>query len=125
MSDIDDTTRKLYHLEREIATHSRVLAQNAEAMKNLAERSDERLDYIRNEFREVKELIRADRLEAKAARDRIVGAASATFLAFVTAVWFVIVEPMHDQLAVLERRLLDVEKRIEVSYPLDDSDHPQ
>lgn len=123
--DINDSTRKLYHLEREIGTHSQILAQNAQSMKNLAERSDERLEYIRNEFREVKELIRADRLEAKAARDKIVGAASATMLAFVTAVWFVIVEPVHDQLAVLERRLLDVEKRIEVSYPLNGDDKPQ
>lgn len=123
--EADDTTRKLYHLEREIGTHSQILAHNAQSMKNLAERSDERLAYIRDEFREVKDLIRADRLEAKAARDRIVGAASAMLMAFVTAVWFVIVEPVHDQLAVLERRLLDVEKRIEVSYTLDDDDQPQ
>lgn len=122
---MDDMTRKLYHLERELATHSQVLAANAESMKNLSERSDERLEYIRGEFREVKELIKEDRLAAGEARRQMVGAASATFLAFVTAVWFVIVEPVYDQLAVLDRRLLDVEKRVEVAYALDNDDQPQ
>lgn len=122
---MDDLARKLYHMERELSNHSQILAANAESMKNLSERSDERLEYIRQEFTELKGLIREDRLEARDARRRMIGAATSTFLAFATATWFVIIQPVFNELAIVERRLLDVEKRLEVSFPLDDDDQPQ
>jgi len=118
----DEVTRKLGRVEKELATHSQVLAANAESMKNLSARSDERLDYIRERFDRIEVLVQLNREEAEAARKRIVGAASATFMAFCTAVWFVVVQPVYEELAILERRMLDVEKRIAITL---DDDQPQ
>ena len=118
----DEVTRKLGHVEKELAMHSQVLAANAESMKNLSARSDERLEYIRERFDRIEVLVQLNREEATAARKRIVGAATATFMAFCTAVWFVIVEPVWTELALLDRRLLDVEKRIVVSHPEPDTE---
>lgn len=109
-----EVTRKLGHVEKELATHSQVLAANAESMKNLSERSDERLDYIRERFDRLEAISRMHWQDEEKARNRIVGAASATFVAFCTAVWFVVVEPVYEELAILERRLLDVEKSVVV-----------
>ena len=116
-----EITRRLAHVEKELATHSQVLAANAESMKGLMERSDERLDYIKERFDEGNR--RFDKLEAmiteesdwaSKARKSIVGAATTAFCAFATAVWFVIVSPIQEQLAYLDRRLIDAEKRIAV-----------
>ena len=118
-----EVTRRLGHVEKELATHSKVLAANAESMKNLMLRSDERLDYIRERFDEGAK--RFDRLEIiiagnmddiLAARRRILGAASSLFLSVLTALWFVIVEPMQEKLAYLDRRVADVEKRVVVHH---------
>jgi len=116
-----EITRRLGHVEKELATHSEVLAANAESMKNLMMRSDERLDYIKERFDQgqrsferIEELVSAESEWAAGARTKIVGAATTAFCAFVTAVWFVIVSPMQDQLAYLDRRLIDAEKRIAV-----------
>ena len=116
-----EITRRLGHVEKELATHSEVLAANAESMKNLMHRSDERLDYIKERFDQgqksfdkIEELISAESEWATSARNRIIGAATTAFCAFVTAVWFVIVSPIQDQLAYLDRRLIDAEKRIAV-----------
>lgn len=116
-----EITRRLGHVEKELATHSEVLAANAESMKNLMLRSDERLDYIKERFDQgqksfdkIEELISAESEWAAGARTKIVGAATTAFCAFVTAVWFVVVSPMQDQLAYLDRRLIDAEKRIAV-----------
>ena len=109
-----EITRRLGHVEKELAMHSQVLAANAESMKGLMERSDERLDYIRERFDRVEDMITAESQWASGARTKIIGAATTTFAAFVTAVWFVIVSPMQEQLAVLDRRLIDAEKRIAV-----------
>ena len=46
----EEVTRKLGHVERELSSHSTALATTAEQMKNLAQRSDERLDYIKERF---------------------------------------------------------------------------
>lgn len=124
-----ELTRKLGHVEKELATHSQVLAANAESMKNLSERSDDRLDYIRERFDEGNQ--RFDRLEIiiagnmdeiLSARRRILGAATSFFLSVLTAIWFVVVEPMQDKLAMLERRMIDAEKRIAVSHSEPESD---
>jgi hypothetical protein len=102
----EEVTRRLAHVEKELATHSQVLAANAESMKNLMLRSDERLEYIRERFDRVEVLIGMDREEAQQARRRIIGAAT-------------IIQPMQDQMAILDRRLLDVEKRT-ISIVADD-----
>ena len=116
-----EITRRLGHVEKELATHSEVLAANAESMKNLMLRSDERLDYIKERFDQgerrfdkLEEMISAESEWASHARAKIVGAATASFAAFVTAVWFVVVSPIQDHLAYLDRRLADAEKRIAV-----------
>ena len=124
-----EITRRLSHVEKELATHSEVLAANAESMKNLMLRSDERLDYIKERFDQgerrfdkLEEMISAESEWASTARAKIVGAATATFAAFVTAVWFVIIQPLHAELAILERRLLDVEERTIVLHTHADSE---
>lgn len=106
-----EVTRKLGHVERELSMHSQVLAANAESMKNLSDRSDERLEYIRERFDRLEVLTQSNRLEAEESRKRLVGAASATFMALCTAVWFVVVEPVWNEMALLERRVHDVERR--------------
>lgn len=115
----EEVTRRLAHVEKELATHSEVLAANAESMKNLMLRSDERLEYIRERFDRVESLIVHDRQESREARRRIIGAATTAFCTVLTAVWFAIIQPMQDQLAILDRRLLDVEKRT-ISVVADD-----
>lgn len=114
--------RRLGHVEKELATHSQVLAANAESMKGLMERSDERLDYIKERFDRVEEMITAESDWAASARTKLIGAATTTFAAFVTAVWFVIVSPMQEQLAYLDRRMIDAEKRIAVHMHDDPAD---
>ena len=109
-----EVTRRLAHVEKELATHSEVLAANAESMKNLMLRSDERLDYIKERFDRVEELVTAESAWAENARRRIIGAATTGFMAFCTAVWFVIVQPLYEEVAIIERRLIDAEKRIAV-----------
>lgn len=109
--DSEEIGRRLGHVERELLTHSTVLAANAESMKGMLDRSDERLEYIRERFDRVEILIASDRQEIVASRRRIVGAASTLFCTILTACWFVIVEPLHERVAVLERRVLDVEER--------------
>ncbi len=111
-----EVTRRLAHVEKELATHSEVLAANAESMKNLMLRSDERLDYIKERFDRLEVMGNQNRREGEDARKRIIGAASAAFMAFCTAIWFVVVEPVFEELAILERRLMDVEKRIVVHH---------
>ena len=118
----EEVTRRLSHVEKELAMHSQVLAANAESMKNLMLRSDERLEYIRERFDRVEVLIGLDREEALQARRRIIGAATTAFCTVLTAVWFAIIQPMQDQMAILDRRLLDVEKR---TISIVDDDQPQ
>ena len=117
-----EITRRLGHVEKELATHSQVLAANAESMKGMMERSDERLAYIRERFDRVEYLISEERLESQAARRRLVGAATTAFCTILTAVWFAIIQPIHTELAILERRLLDVEERTVLLHHHDDID---
>jgi len=116
-----EVTRRLSHVEKELAMHSQVLAANAESMKNLMLRSDERLDYIKERFDRVEELVTLESSRSEGVRRRMVGAATTMFMAFCTAVWLLVVEPINDQVAVLERRLIDAEKRIAVHLHSDDS----
>ena len=50
----DEVTRKLGHVERELAQHGSALATTAQQMSHLAHRSDERR-YIRERFDDLKE----------------------------------------------------------------------
>jgi len=109
-----EVTRRLGHVEKELATHSQVLAANAESMKNLMLRSDERLQYIKERFDRVEELVTYETSWAEGVRRRMIAAATTLFMAFCTAVWLLVVEPINDQVAVLERRVIDAEKRIAV-----------
>ena len=115
-----EITRRLAHVEKELATHSEVLAANAESMKGLMERSDERLEYIRERFDRVEHLISEERVESQEARRRIIGAATTGFCTVLAAVWFAVIQPIHAELAILERRLLDVEERTVVLHHHDD-----
>lgn len=115
-----EITRRLSHVEKELATHSQVLAANAESMKSLMERSDERLDYIRERFDRIEVLIGHDKEEMLASRRRIIGAATTAFCTVLTACWFAIIQPMQEQLAILDRRVLDAEARVLAIHHHDD-----
>ena len=66
-------------------------------------RSNERLDAIMQRFDE------SERLGS-----RRLGVAASFFVACCTAVWFVIVQPLQEQIALLDRRMLDAERTIAV-----------
>lgn len=66
-------------------------------------RSNERLDAIMDRFDESEKL-----------GSRRLGMAASFFVACCTAVWFVVVQPMQAQIALLDRRMLDAERTIAV-----------
>ena len=66
-------------------------------------RSNDRLDAIMSRFDD------AEKLGA-----RRLGMATSFFVAVCTAIWFVIVQPMQEEIALLDRRLLDAERTIAV-----------
>lgn len=115
----DDMARKLGHVERELSVHGTALATTAEQMKNLSQRSDERLDYIKERFdglsQDNKELFTVLDEKERAmmlARQRIVTAGISVLVTTFTAAWFAVIVPIMEDVAVLERRLADAEKRI-------------
>tara|TARA_B100001059_G_scaffold234100_1_gene275732 strand:- start:510 stop:881 length:372 start_codon:yes stop_codon:yes gene_type:complete len=112
-------TRKLGHVERELSMHGTALATTAEQMKNLSQRSDERLDYIRERFdglaednKDMFDILDERHREMMQARRRIVTAGASVLATAFTAAWFAVIVPIMDDVAVLERRLADAEKRI-------------
>ena len=115
----EEVTRKLGHVERELSSHSTALATTAEQMRHLAQRSDERLDYIKERFdgladdnKEMFEVLDRRHQEMLLARRRIVTAGASILATCFTAAWFAVIVPIMDDVAMLERRLVDVEKRI-------------
>ena len=66
-------------------------------------RSDDRLEQIIDRF---------DRLDSISSKR--IGMTLSFFAACCTAVWFVVVLPMQEQLAVIDRRLIDAERDIAV-----------
>ena len=97
---MDPIERRLDSMEREI--------------KYMGERSNERLEFIRERF---------DKLDARiekvlAGRTRVVVATYSIFLALCTGAYYTIVEPIQMEMAVLDRRILDVEKRIDWDRPV-------
>ena len=115
----EEVTRKLGHVERELSQHSTALATTAEQMKHLAQRSDERLDYIKERFdgladdnKEMFEVLDRRHQEMLAARRRIVAAGASILATCFTAAWFAVIVPIMEDVVALERRLVDVEKRI-------------
>lgn len=67
------------------------------------ERSDERLAAIMTRFDAAEKL-----------GGRRLGVAASFFVTACTALWFVVVQPMQESIAVLERRMLDAERIIAV-----------
>ena len=124
----DEVTRKLGHVERELAAHGSALATTAQQMSHLAHRSDERLDYIRERFDDLKEdgkaiTVMLDRRheDMLAARRKIITFAFTVLVTCFSALWLAIIAPMQEELVLLERRLVDAEKRIAVHLHSDDS----
>jgi predicted PurR-regulated permease PerM len=125
----EDVSRKLGHVERELSVHGTALATTAEQMKNLSQRSDERLDYIRERFdglqeagQEISRVLDARHEDMLRARNRMVAAGTSILISCFTAAWFAVIVPIMEDVAVLERRLLDAEKRIAVHYHDPESD---
>jgi Mg2+ and Co2+ transporter CorA len=117
----DDVTRKLGHVEKELAAHGSALVSTAQQMSHLAHRSDERLEYIRERFDDLQEAGRAisamlDRRheEMLSARRKIISFASTVLITCFSALWMAILAPMQEEMAILERRMIDAEKRIAV-----------
>ena len=122
-----EVTRKLSHVERELAQHGSALATTAQQMTSLSNRSDERLEYIRERFDDLKEDGRAissmlDRRhdEMLAGRRKIVTLSFTVLVTCFSALWLAVIAPMRDELAMLDRRLIDAEKRIAVHLHSDD-----
>ena len=123
----DEVTRKLGHVERELSTHGSALATTAEQMKYLAQRSDERLDYIRERFdglqeegRAIFQLLDRRHEEMLSARRKIISFAFTVLVTCFSALWLAVIAPMQEELVMMERRLIDAEKRIAVHLHSDD-----
>ena len=117
----DEVTRKLGHVEKELAAHGSALATTAQQMSHLAHRSDERLDYIRERFDDLKEdgrvisaMLDRRHEEMLAARRKIISFAFTVLVTCFSALWLAVIAPMQEDLVLLERRLVDAEKRIAV-----------
>ncbi len=67
------------------------------------ERSDERLAIIQRRFD-----------QAESLGGRRLGVAASFLVTICTAVWFVIIQPMQEQIVILERRMMDAERTISV-----------
>ena len=119
--DMDiEVSRNLSHVQRELTVHSTILAANAESMKNLSQRSDERLDYIRERFDGLQhdlstftEVMDAKITTLREERNRILVAAISLFTAMCTAVWFAIVVPLNVEIVTLREKVDAVEKRVD------------
>lgn len=97
----NNTVTKLAVLEHKVASnHAAVMAN-----------SDARLATIMGGINDIREDTKQQREEIVAVRRRILVFATTVFTSVLTAAWFVIVEPMSERIAVLERRVLDVEER--------------
>ena len=123
----DEVTRKLGHVERELASHGSALATTAQQMSHLAQRSDERLDYIRERFDSLQEdgkaiyvLLDRRHEDMLSARRQIITFAFTVLVTCFSALWLAVIAPIQDQVALLERRLIDAEKRIAVHLHSDD-----
>ena len=123
----DDVTRKLGHVEKELAAHGSALATTAQQMSHLAHRSDERLDYIRERFDDLKEdgrvisaMLDRRHEEMLAARRKIITLAFTVLVTCFSALWLAVIAPMQEKLAILDRRLIDAETRIAVHLHSDD-----
>ena len=119
--DMDiEVSRNLSHVQRELTVHSTILAANAESMKNLSQRSDERLDYIRERFDGLQtdlstftEVMEAKITTLREERNRILVAAISLFTAMCTAVWFAIVVPLNVEIVTLREKVDAVEKLVD------------
>lgn len=123
----DEVTRKLGHVERELSAHGSALATTAQQMSHLAHRSDERLDYIRERFDDLKEdgrtisaLLDRRHEDMLAARRKIVAFAFTVLVTCFSALWLAVIAPMQEELVMMDRRLIDAEKRIAVHLHSDD-----
>jgi hypothetical protein len=114
-----EVSRNLSHVQRELTIHSTILSANAESMKNLSHRSDERLDYIRERFDGLEhglttftEVMDAKIAALKEERNRLLIGAVSLFTALCTAVWFTIVVPLNVEIVTLREKVDAVEKRV-------------
>lgn len=108
----NQTVTKLAVLEQKVENNHDALLKN----------SDVRLATIMAGIAEIRNDRREDREEMLTARRRILAVAASIFTSVLTAAWFVILEPMQERMAVIERRLLDVEAR---TISVDVSDNPE
>ena len=117
--DMDvEVSRNLNHVQRELTVHSTVLASNAESMKNLSQRSDERLEYLRERFDgldrsmlSVASGLDSQVHELREERRRILVTAFSLFTAICTGVWFAVVVPVNNEIIALREKVDAIEKR--------------
>lgn len=121
-----EVSRNLSHVQRELTVHSTVLSANAESMKNLSARSDERLDYIRERFDGLEHNLNTytavmdGKIKAlKEERNRLLVGAVSLFTALCTAVWFAIVMPLNVEIVTLREKVDAVEKRVDWDHTHD------
>ena len=125
--DMDvEVARNLNHVQRELTVHSSILSANAESMKNLSSRSDERLDYLRERFDGIENnlsvinaVIGNESSKIRMERNRILLLATSLFSAICTAVWFAVVMPLQTEIATLREKVDVIEKRIDWDHSHD------
>jgi hypothetical protein len=107
-TDMYRLERRIGHLERELQVTGSAVVSVAERMGHLSDRSDERLEYIRERFDGIDE-----RLDADNARDRWLLSTLGTLVGVMgTCFYFLWMEPLTERISGLDRRIDYVEEVI-------------
>ena len=112
---IERLERRIGHVERELAVHSTQLARNSDAIQHMKSSSEERLQYIREQFEESRRRDEKilNHIDGKEGRNKwALNLVLSMVFAFVVGVNYVYIEPVIDSVKTIERRMLDVEKRL-------------
>lgn len=100
ISDVERTGEKnAVHIARLYERVEQVQSDILESRRESKERSDERLTAIMTRFDQ------AERISG-----RRIGVALSFAIACCSAIWFVVVEPLQDRLAILERRMYETDR---------------
>ena len=112
---VDRLERRIGHVERELAVHSTQLARNSDAIQHMRASSEERLQYIREQFEESRRRDEKilNHIDGKTTSNKwALNLVLSIVFAFVVGVNYVYIEPIIDSVKTIERRILDVEKTL-------------
>ena len=116
-----DAKEWLDELDRKVTDNSMQLALLRQKQEHQYEtvnrQSDERLALINERFDRLEDALLGKAKADKEKSIRLLGWSGTIFVAFCTAAWFTIVEPMQTDIAILERRLQGAESHIISTVP--------